>query len=372
MRIFENQVLGIYNRTLSKEAWSPPGVSLIAARRIWPSTRGENTVVAILDTGVDYKHPDLRANIIGGISFVTEEKDYLDLNGHGTHVAGTIAANNSILGVAPQTKILAIKVLGKDGSGSYQGITKGLEYARRWKGPQGEVVNVVNMSLGGPMGDPAQYREIKLAVQAGISVVCAAGNAGDGSDETREISYPAYYPETIAVGAVDLQTGIANFSNSNDHIDIAAPGVETYSTYPSGKYVKLSGTSMATPHISGAVALIYSRYKKRFGVYPDCRTVSLLLQYSSIDMGEAGFDELYGFGMFSFNPDGGKNICLYSGTNQYLINGRTAALQAPLINSENGIYGPLSEISNLLGSDCNPLAADARSGQTENGMQVWV
>ncbi len=372
MKIFEDNVLGIYNRTLSTQAWSPPGVSLLAARKIWSSTRGEKTVVAILDTGVDYNHPDLKANIIGGVSFVPAEKDFMDLHGHGTHVAGTIAANNRILGMAPQTKILAIKVLGKDGSGTNQGITKGLEYVRRWKGPQGEVVNVVNMSLGGPVEDPAQYREIKKAFQAGISVVCAAGNSGDGSNNTREISYPAYYPETIAVGAVNLQTRIANFSNSNDHIDIVAPGVETYSTYPGGKYVKLSGTSMATPHISGAVALIYSRYKKRFGVYPDTRMVTQLLQYGSIDMGEVGFDEMYGFGMFSFNPDGGKNMCFYCGSNRYLINGRSFDLTTPLINSAGQIYGPLSEMSNLLGVDTNPLPADPSSGYPENGLEIWV
>lgn len=370
MRIFEDHVLSIYNKTLSTQAWSPPGVSLIAARKIWPSTRGENAVVAILDTGVDYHHPDLKANIIGGMSFVETEKDFIDLNGHGTHVAGTIAAHGRILGVAPQSKILAIKVLGKNGAGSYRGICQGLEYARHWKGPRGEVVNVVNMSLGGPIGDPAMHREIKKAIQTGISVVCAAGNAGDGMEDTREITYPAYFPEAIAVGAVDLQTGIANFSNSNDHIDIVAPGVETYSTYPGGKYVKLSGTSMATPHISGAVALIYSRYHKRFGVYPDVRTVNLLLHYGSIDMGEAGFDELYGFGMFSFNPDGGKNLCLYCGSNQYLINGRTNALKAPLINSAGEIYAPLPEIANLLGSDTNPIVADP--AHPENGLEIWV
>lgn len=370
MRITEDQVLGIYNRTLSTQAWSPPGVSLIAARKIWPSTQGKGSVVAILDTGVDYNHPDLKGSIIGGISFVTAEKDFIDLNGHGTHVAGTVAANGRILGVAPQSKILVVKVLGRDGSGSYQGISKGLEYARRWKGTQGEVVNVVNMSLGGPVGDPGLHYEIKKAVQAGITVVCAAGNAGDGQKDTREISYPAYYLETIAVGAVDLKTGIANFSNSNNHINIVASGVKTYSTYPGGKYVKLSGTSMAAPHISGAVALIYSRYKKRFGVYPDVRTVNLLLQYGSIDMGEVGYDELYGFGMFSFNPDGGKNFCFFSDRSQYQLNGRTAELKAPLIKNAGEIYAPLQEISDLLGSDSNPVPATA--GHPEDGLQIWV
>ncbi len=372
MRIYKPEVMGIYNRTLSVQPWSPPGVSMTAARRIWPSTRGENTVVAVLDTGVDYNHPDLKTNIIGGISFVSGEKDFIDLNGHGTHVTGIIAANSRILGVAPQSKILAIKVMAKNGAGTFQGIIQGLEYARRWRGKQGEVVNVINMSLGGPINNILLHREIKNAMQAGITVVCAAGNEGDGRSDTREISYPAYYAETIAVGAVDLQTGIANFSNSNDHIDIVAPGVDTYSTYPGGKYVKLSGTSMATPHISGAVALIYARCKKRFGSYPDVKTIKMLLQYGSIDLGEAGFDQLYGYGMFSFNPDGARNIRFYANSNQYFLNGKAGNMNHSIIINEGEIYGSLAEISNMLGADSNPLIGEISPRDSREGMEIWV
>lgn len=370
MKAYEHNVLGIFNRTLSMQPWSPPGISITGARRIWPSTQGENTVVAIIDTGIDYNHPDLKGNIIDGISFVSGEKDYMDLNGHGTHVAGTIAARGRILGMAPQSKILAIKVLGKDGSGTYQSICQGLEYARRWRGKKGETVNVINMSLGGPQDESSLHREIKQATKAGITVVCAAGNEGDGRSDTPEVDYPAYYPETIAVGAVDMQTGIANFSNSNDHIDITAPGVETYSTYPGGKYVKLSGTSMATPHITGAVALIYARCKKRFGVYPDVQTVNLLLDYGSIDLGEVGFDQLYGFGMFSFTPDGGKNIRLYANSKHYVVNGKSYLLNLPVIRNEGEIYGPLAAISDLLGSDSNPLAGESTLENAQGGLEI--
>jgi major intracellular serine protease len=147
------------------------------------------------------------------------------------------------------------------------------------------------MSLGGPEPEMEMYQEILKGIKAGITVVCAAGNEGDGRKETEEISYPAYYKETIAVGAVNLQTRAANFSNTNSHIDVVAPGVDTYSTYPGGRYVKLSGTSMAAPHISGAVALIYSRYKKKFGTYPTSGTVSLLVDYICVDLGDTGFDD---------------------------------------------------------------------------------
>lgn len=372
MKMFEHNVLGVYNRTLSSKPWSPPGVSLIAARRIWPSTRGENTVVAILDTGIDYRHPDLKYNIIGGISFVPEEKDHLDLNGHGTHVAGTIGANGRLLGVGPQCKLLAVKVLDRHGAGSYQGIIKGLEYVRRWKGPAGEKVNVINMSLGGPQDNENLHREVKKVMEAGITIVAAAGNEGDGRADTPEISYPAYYKEVVAVGAINLQSGIANFSNSNDRIAIVAPGVETYSTFPGGKYVKLSGTSMAAPHISGAVALIYSRWQKRFKAYPSPREVKMLLHYAGIDLGETGFDNLYGYGLFSFNPDGAREIRLFNDSKQYLLNGLSKELSAPVIQNNSISFGPLQEIADLLGTDANLLMEADELGDSKGGVEMYV
>lgn len=370
MKTFEHYMLGIYRSVSKKQAWSPPGVSLLAARRMWASTQGEDSVVAVVDTGVDYNHPDLKANIIGGASFVATEKDYMDQNGHGTHVAGTIAANNQILGVAPAAKILVVKVLNKDGSGSYRGITSGLKFARQWRGPQGQKVNVINMSLGGPEPEAEMYKEILRGINSGITVVCAAGNEGDGREETHEISYPAYYQETIAVGAVNLQNRIANFSNTNEHIDIVAPGVETYSTYPGGRYVKLTGTSMAAPHISGAAALIYSRYKKRFGAYPSSGTVSLLLQYLSIDLGDVGFDDLYGYGMFTFNPDGGKAIQVLAGSPEYLINGQQYQWKNPPVIKAEEIHGSYSELSELLGCDSNFTTA-SEIPSTQGKMEIW-
>lgn len=371
MRIFEHHMLGVYRRVAAQRPWSPPGVSLLAARRMWPSTRGEDTVVAILDTGVDYNHPDLKPNIIDGTSCVATERDFMDKNGHGTHVAGTIAANNQLLGVAPNCKILVVKVLNEEGTGTYKGITTGLKWARLWRGPQGQRVNVINMSLGGPEAEMEMYQEILRVIKSGITIVCAAGNEGDGNEETPEISYPAYYAETVAVGAVNLQTRAANFSNSNDQLDIVAPGVETYSTYLGGRYAKLSGTSMAAPHISGAAALICSRYKKRFGVYPNSGTVSHLLQYMSIDLGESGFDELYGFGMFSFNPDGGKTIQLTAGSSQYYINGQPKQWdKAPEIEGEV-IGGSFKELSEILGCDSSSLKAEGIFADPQGKMEIW-
>ncbi|MEA1962217.1 MAG: S8 family serine peptidase [Bacillota bacterium] len=371
MNIFDNTILGIYKRTLSSEPWSPPGVSLIAARKMWPTTRGAGAVVAVLDTGIDYNHSDLKNNVIDGKSFISSEKDYMDEHGHGTHVAGTIAANGKLLGVAPEAKLLAVKVLDRNGSGSYTGIAQGLDWVRTWRGPNHEKVQVVNMSLGGTMPEATLHRAITKAVQAGITIVCAAGNSGDGNKQTREISYPAYYPETLAVGAVDLQSGAANFSNSNDRIDVVAPGVDTYSTYPKNRYVKLSGTSMATPHLSGAAALIRARWHKRFQTNPLEADVRNLVQYMSIDLGDAGYDELYGYGLFSFNLNGGKDIVLIVGSNQYYVNGKLKMLQNAPLRYNEAVYAPVAEISSVMNCDCTLIPPDGSPENKQGQVQIW-
>ncbi len=372
MYIVKPIIYKVYDSLFQKEeGWAPPGVSLIAARKIWPSSRGEGSVVAIIDTGIDYNHPDLKANVIGGVSFVPGEHDYMDMNGHGTHVAGTIAANGVLLGVAPQAKLLGVKVLNKDGFGSYSDIVQGLKWTRSWRGPAGEKANVVNMSLGGPFPNTTMHQEIIKLVEAGISVVCAAGNSGDANPDTREISYPAYYEESLAVGAVDLRTGIADFSASNERIDIVAPGVDTYSTYPGGNYVKLSGTSMAAPHISGAMALIYSRSLLRFGRYPSPQELKDMLRYQAIDLGNAGFDTLYGYGLFSFNIDGGKNITLMAGERKYIINRKEYILEKPPVSLEGVVYAPLQEICELLGADSAYNAPDKSNNKPEGSVEIW-
>lgn len=371
MYIVKPEIIQIYDSlTHVEKGWSPPGVSLIAARRMWPFTRGENSIVAVVDTGIDYNHPDLKNNVIGGISFVSSETDYMDLNGHGTHVAGIIAANGTILGVAPEAKLLGVKVLNKDGFGSYTDILGGLSWARNWRGSNGEKVNVINLSLGGPFPNPVMHQEIIKAVNEGITIVCAAGNSGDADPNTREISYPAYYEESMAVGAVNLQTGIADFSNSNERIDIVAPGVDTYSTYPGNKYVKLSGTSMAAPHVSGAIALIYSRILQRFGQYPSVEDIKKLISYQAIDLGKAGFDNLYGYGLFSFNIDGGKAISIIVGERKYVINNKQYVMQNSFKLIDDIVYAPAQELCDMLGTDSTYRAAE-ESGQIKNIIDIW-
>ena len=140
----------------------------------------------------------------------------------------------------------------------------GIHFAIDWRGPEGEKVSVISMSLGGPEDVAELQAAIKRAVDAGIPVVCAAGNEGDGSHDTDEFAYPGAYGEVIQVGAVDFDRRIANFSNTNDEIDLVAPGIDIYSTFPGGKYASMSGTSMAAPHVSGALALVKNIAEKEF------------------------------------------------------------------------------------------------------------
>jgi major intracellular serine protease len=250
----------------------PYGVRLMQAPEIWEKgEKGSGIVVCILDTGIDRNHPDLKDQIIDGRNFTDEgtHKDYDDGNGHGTHVAGTIAAaenGSGVVGVAPEAKLLIGKVLGSDGSGSYDWIRKGIQWATDWRGKNGERVRVINMSLGGSYNDPRQYKAILEACAAGIIVVVASGNEGDNDkrNDTFEYGYPALYNECVTVAACDENKKLAYFSNTHLQVDIISAGVKVMSTYPTSQYAALSGTSMATPHISGAFALAIAVGEKQF------------------------------------------------------------------------------------------------------------
>ena len=243
----------------------PEGLRMINAPIQWDrGNEGEGVTIAIIDTGVDYTHPDLKDNIIGGKDF-TGKGDYMDGHGHGTHVAGTIAATNTgigIVGIAPKSKILALKALDDSGGGEIEWMIAALRYAISRK------VDIINMSLGGP--DTQELREIIVeAVTQGIIIVAAAGNEGDGDINTDEFSYPGAYPEVIQVGAVDYNGTLAYFSNTNSEVDILAPGVRVLSTFLNHQYARMDGTSMAAPHVSGAVALIRSNDIRDYKVTTD-------------------------------------------------------------------------------------------------------
>lgn len=251
----------------------PEGVNMVQAPEIWKEgIKGKDVVIAVIDTGCDKNHPDLKDRIIGGRNFTTDDNgdvdNYSDYNGHGTHVAGTIAATENgqgVVGVAPEAKLLILKVLVNDpnnpelATGKYEWIVNAINYAVDQK------VDIISMSLGGPSDVPELHQAVKRAVENNILVVCAAGNEGDGNERTEELSYPAAYNEVISVGAVSLDGQISRFTNSNKEIDVVAPGEKILSTIPGGKFAVFSGTSMATPHVSGALALIKQLSEKEFG-----------------------------------------------------------------------------------------------------------
>lgn len=235
----------------------PTGIQQIQAPALWAKSKGKGIKIAILDTGCDTTHPDLQERIIGGYNFTDDDNSnpdiYTDYNGHGTHVAGTIAAvenANGVVGAAPESSLLIVKVLNGQGSGQYDWIANGIHYAIE------QNVDIISMSLGGPDDVQALHDAVKRAVDNQILVVCAAGNEGDGRDTTEELGYPAAYNEVISVGSVDFTRSSSEFSNSNREVDLAAPGENILSTYLNGQYARLSGTSMAAPHVSGGLALI--------------------------------------------------------------------------------------------------------------------
>jgi subtilisin family serine protease len=222
----------------------PWGIKKTGADLSWGISTGNGIKIGVIDTGIYKTHPDLSANVKGGVTFVTGTQDYNDDNGHGSHVSGTTAALNNnigVVGVAPNASLYGVKVLNSQGSGWCSDIIAGIDWSNAYR------MNIITMSLGG-CGIQSVHDAIIRADNSGIVLVAAAGNSG-GS-----IGYPAAYPEVIAVTATDINNNIASFSSRGPEAELAAPGVGIYSTYKGGGYATLSGTSMATPHVTGVVA----------------------------------------------------------------------------------------------------------------------
>jgi thermitase len=260
----------------------------ISADQAWQTTTGSsNVTIAVVDTGVDLAHPDFKGKLVSGMNMLDHSKPPQDDNGHGTHCAGVIAARtNNVEGIAGinwASKIMPVKAMGADGSGSVVDIADGVV----WATDHG--ANVINLSLGEYEKSDYLHEAITYAHGKGV-VICAAM----GNDGVSKPSYPAAYPEVVAVAADDDTTETASFSNYGPHCSVTAPGVAIPSTYPNRRYVALSGTSMASPHVAGVAGLIKS-------INPNLSAddVRDIIQKTADDLGPSGKDDYFGYGQIN-------------------------------------------------------------------------
>lgn len=295
----------------------PWGVDRIDAEVVWGGTEdavnvtgnaGAGVDVAIIDTGIDYNHPDLAGNCLDadgktrGYDFANNDSDPMDDNGHGTHVAGIVAAEDNgvgVIGVAPKANLWALKVLDSSGSGSYSNLIDALG----WCVENG--MEVANMSLGGTFCSRSLQKACNNAYKEGVLLVAAAGNSGES---TGRIEYPAKYDSVIAVSALDKNADnpdqsntIASFSSYGSQIELAGPGVAVLSTVPTNTsykisdlsgYKKLNGTSMSTPHVVGAAALVIAS-----GAASGASAIRDQLDNTAEGLGEPGRDNYFGYGL---------------------------------------------------------------------------
>lgn len=347
------------------------GLKKMGASAAWDVTGGQGVVVAVADSGVDYLHPDIAANMwrnaqgqygrdfIGpnGANNPTETTDPMDGHGHGTHVAGTIAAagNNQlgVIGVAYRAKVMAVRVLDNTGAGSNDVVAKGIQYAA----DQG--ADVINMSFGAIGLDPVIRDAVAYAYSHGVVLVAAAGNSAQDAGEFS----PAGFSEVITVAASDTNDGIASFSNVGTKLDVAAPGVDILSLKASncslcqfsnyaprvlGNYLHIDGTSMAAPHVSGVAALILANH-------PDYSNeqVRQTLRSTSDDIGTPGFDVTSGYGRINasraVNAPVPLNLQMLNPISGSVINGPVAVTGTA---SGNGFSGYVLEF----GTGSNPTS----------------
>ncbi|MGO4890248.1 S8 family serine peptidase [Anaerobacillus sp. MEB173] len=264
------------------------GVHRTNAPQVWKnSVTGKGVKVALIDTGIAKNHPDLK--IADAVAFTNYTTDYNDDNGHGTHVAGIVAAQNNDIGtagMAPDIDLYIAKALDQEGNGYHSDLVRAIEWAIN------KDVDIINLSAGGIEGSLLLKAAIDQAYNKGVLIVAAAGNSGQA------VEYPAAYSNVIAVAAVDQRDRRTNFSAIGKEVEVSAPGVAIYSTYLRNSYKSMSGTSMAAPHVTGMLALLK---QARPGIaHTDLRE---LLHKHTFDLGETGKDELYGYGRIEVPQD---------------------------------------------------------------------
>ncbi len=259
----------------------------LSAEQVWSSQRGNGVTVAVLDTGVDARHPDLAGVVLSGRDFVASGNGQLDAHGHGTHVAGAISslAGNGIgtAGLGQGVRILPVRVLGADGAGTDADVANGVV----WAVDRG--ARVINLSVGSPDYSAAEDAAIAYALQHDVVVVSAAGNMRAQGNPT---IYPAAFPGVIGVGASDTSDRPAAFSSTGAGVDLLAPGVDIVSTYPPNTYAYMDGTSMSAPLVTATAALVRAAAPR---ATPG--DVAIILTRSARDVGASGRDNSSGYGL---------------------------------------------------------------------------
>lgn len=278
----------------------PWGIERVNATAVWDTdgnmevdlgaVAGSGINIVVIDTGLDYTHPDLVDRYGGGYDFVNNDPDPMDDHRHGTHVSGTIAATDNVLGVigvAPHSTIYALKALNAKGRGSTRDVIRSI----LWAIDNG--MDVISMSVGSDLPSLLLKRACDAAYEAGIVLVASTGNDGRW-----RAGFPAAYRSVIGVGAINENNKLAYFSNKGLGLELVAPGVNVNSTVPVGTgpqahdYALLDGTSMATPHVSGVVALLKAANPSLSNV-----EIRQILRDTAFDLGQAGRDPFYGYGL---------------------------------------------------------------------------
>lgn len=287
--IEEDLLIGVEKKVVQSSQIIDWGASEVNAPNVWNNSTGTGVKIAVVDTGICKKHPDL--GVTGGVNLVgsTNNKKWDDDNGHGTHVAGIIGAcDNSIgvVGVAYDSELYAVKVLDSSGNGQISDVIEGIEWAVK------NDMDIISLSVGTTFYSQALEDACDFAYNSDVLLVAAAGNSGDGNLTSNNVEYPAKFDSVVAVSAVD-NNGIAPlWSSDGEEVELSAPGVNIYSTFLGGSYATESGTSMATPFVSGIAGLVKSEYPSLTS-----HEIRELLCSSAVDLGMPKRDTLYGFGL---------------------------------------------------------------------------
>lgn len=273
------------NDSLFTKQWN---LQKIEAPKAWDVSQGGFGPIAIVDTGIAASQTDLSGNVQTGYNFVSDSTNTYDDNGHGTHVAGIVsAATNNATGVASvgfKGSLLPVKVLDNTGAGTYGNVASGIIYATD------EGAKIINLSLGGSSSSRTLQDAVQYALKRGVVVVAAAGNNSNDSPV-----YPAAYPGVVAVTATAQDDNLASFSSYGDYVYVSAPGVGIVSTYNSGGYATMSGTSMAAPAVSGLIGLALARGNTTAAtVLGDLKTTSD--KVGSYGYDQNGWNRYFGYG----------------------------------------------------------------------------